>query len=191
MKTWLAIMLFASASFVAMAQNEDDESEYDENYEFPETKLSRANISIGLGLGLDYGGIGGKLMFVPTPRLGIFGSIGYNFVGAGYNGGVVVRLSPTSKVCPYITGMYGYNAVLVIEGGIGDDVGKTYYGPSLGGGIELHRRDKSNFWNFGLTIPIRSQQYRDDIDALRNNPNYELTEPLLPFTISVGYHFAL
>ena len=85
--------------------------------------------------------------------------------------------------------MYGYNAVLVIDGA--DEQNKTYYGASAGAGIELHRRDKPNFWNFGMLIPFRSKEYRDDIDAIRNNPNYELTEPLLPVTISVGYHFGL
>jgi hypothetical protein len=186
MKSWLALLLFCSISFLAAAQNEEDD-EYDENYEFPETKT--VNINLGLGLGLDYGGIGGKLSFVPTKRLALFGAIGYNFNGAGYNGGAIIRFIPDGKVCPYFVGMYGYNAVLVIEGA--SEQNKTYYGASIGGGIELHRRDKPNFWNFGMLIPFRSQEYRDDIDAIQSNPNYELSSELLPISISVGYHFGL
>jgi hypothetical protein len=184
MKSWLAALTLCTLSFLAVAQDND---EYDENYEFPETKT--VNISVGIGLGLDYGGIGGKLAFVPTPNVALFGSIGYNFNGAGYNGGIIFRMKPDGKVCPYLTGMYGYNAVIVVDGL--DEANKTYYGPSFGGGIELHRRDKPNYWNFGLLFPVRSKEYRDDMEALKNNPNIEFTNTLLPFTISVGYHFAI
>jgi hypothetical protein len=177
----LFVVMLCAISFVAQSQ---EDSEYDENYEFPETKT--ANINLGVGLGLDYGGIGGKLTFVPTPMIGIFGSIGYNLDGAGYNGGVIFRILPEATVCPYVSAFYGYNAVLVIEG----RDSKTYYGPSIGTGIELHRKNKGRFWNFGVGIPIRSQEYQDDVDEILQNPNYESTEAL-PFTLSIGYHFAL
>jgi hypothetical protein len=185
MKSLIMSLALSCMMFTAFSQN-DEVDEYDENYEFPESKSF--NFNIGLGLGLDYGGIGGRLSFVPAKNIAIFGAIGYNFNGAGYNGGIIVRMAPDKKVCPFLIGMYGYNAVIVIEGR--DEANKTYYGASFGGGIELHRRDKPNFWNFGLAFPVRSQEYRDAMDRLRNDPSIELTEPL-PFTISVGYHFGL
>jgi hypothetical protein len=187
MKSWLPVIGLVLLSFAVNAQRENpEESEYDENYEFPETKS--VNINFGVGLGIDYGGIGGKLSFVPTPHVAIFGSIGYNLNGAGYNGGVIFRILPERKVCPYGSFMYGYNAVIIIDGM--EEANKTYYGGSISAGIELHRREKPNFWNFGLIVPIRSQEFRDDMDALKRNPNVEITEAL-PFGITVGYHFSL
>jgi hypothetical protein len=164
---------------------DEEENEYDENYEFSETKT--IDFNIGIGLGIDYGGIGGKLTFRPTPYVGLFGALGYNIVGAGYNVGAIVRILPEAKVCPYVSFMYGYNATIIIEGMSSEN--KIYYGTSLGGGIELQKKN-NRFWNFGFVIPFRSQEYNDDIDALKNNSSIELTEPL-PFQISVGYHFVL
>jgi hypothetical protein len=126
-------------------------------------------------------------MFAPVKWVALFGAIGYNLNGAGYNGGLVFRVLPDKKVCPYVTGMYGYNAVIVIEGL--SERNKTYFGPSLGGGIELRMRNR-NFWNFGLLFPFRSAEFRDDFDDLKNNPSIEITEPL-PVQISVGYHLRI
>jgi hypothetical protein len=186
MKSWIGVLFLCAVSWVVVAQDKED-SEYDENYEFPETKA--VNVNFGIGMGLDYGGLGGKLSFVPTPNVAIFGAIGYNFNGAGYNGGIIFRMAPNKKVCPYATVMYGYNAVIVTEG-FQNNASKTYYGSSFGAGIELHRRDKNNFWNFELLVPIRSTEYRRDVNILKNDPNIDFTEAL-PITISVGYHFAL
>lgn len=82
--------------------------------------------------------------------------------------------------------MYGYNAVIIVEGM--KEQSKTYYGPSFGGGIELKVGRKSNFFVFELWVPVRSQEYRDDIDALLNNAGVEVTEAT-PVAISVGYNF--
>lgn len=186
MKTiWFTVVLCILSVFVFAQARDDDESEYDENYEFPETK--ELNINIGLGLGMDYGGIGAKLMITPAKSVGIFGSIGYNLNGAGYNGGIIFRMLPEKKVCPYLSAMYGYNAVIIVEGL--KQANKTYFGPSFSGGIELRLANR-NFWNFGLLVPIRSTEFRDDFDALDNNPYIDITEPL-PIAITVGYHFAL
>ncbi len=62
--------------------------------------------SIGIGLGMDYGGIGGSLLFYPQTNIGLFGGVGYAFAGLGYNVGVKIRLiteNHTSKLFPYLT----------------------------------------------------------------------------------------
>jgi hypothetical protein len=166
-----------------------DNDEYDEDYEFPETK--QVNLSLGLGLGFDYGGIGGKLALSPSPSVDIFAGVGWNIIGAGLNGGLTYKFMADKRVNPYISAMYGYNAVIYVDGS--KERNKAYYGPTIGSGIQLHRKN-GKFWNFGFTIPFRSKEFRDDYDALRNDPNIIIQNgdsgpP--PFGISIGYHFPL
>lgn len=142
--------------------------------------------SLGFGVGLDYGGIGARISGKIVTQLYAFAGVGYNLNGAGFNGGAVFRFSPKKRVCPILSAMYGYNAVIIVEGM--KEQSKTYYGPSFGGGIELKVGRKSNFFVFELWVPVRSQEYRDDIDALLNNAGVEVTEAT-PVAISVGYNF--
>jgi hypothetical protein len=142
----------------------------------------------GVGLGLSYGGIGGRISYFPQKNIGLFGAVGYNFHKAGYNLGLVARILPDKKICPHLMVMYGYNAVIVVVGA--DEFNKTYYGATIGGGMELRTGRSGNYVNFELLIPLRSQEYRDDIDALINNPSIEISEPL-PVALSVGYHFKI
>ena len=81
--------------------------------------------------------------------------------------------------------MYGYNGVLVVSGSINSKT--TYYGPTIGGGIELNsRKNEKNFWSFELLIPFRDAQFQKDIDALKSI-GASVSSPL-PIAISVGYH---
>jgi hypothetical protein len=182
MKTWIVVLMLFALPFVVSAQ--DDESEYDENYEFPETKT--VDINLGLGLGVDYGMIGAKLSFVPVKQVAVFGSIGYGLIGPAYNFGATFRMLPEKKVCPYASLMYGVNTVVVWTD---DSDNRKYHGVSISGGIELHRKNKPNFWNFGLLIPIRPAAYRAYIDDMKRQGD-EFVEPS-PVGITVGYHFAL
>jgi hypothetical protein len=178
MKSLLAF-LFLLCGITASAQ-------YDPNYKFEEPENP---FNLGLGIGLDYGGIGAKFSGFPVKNFGVFAGVGYNLMKVGYNFGGTVRILPAKKVCPILTGMYGYNGVIVVDGG--SQYNKVYYGPSFGGGIELHFSNRQNFMNFGLLIPIRPQSFYDDIDALKVNPAISgITDPP-PFGISVGYHFKL
>lgn len=150
------------------------------------------NMNIGLGLGLDYGGIGGRFTVLTSQKFGLFAGLGYNFHGAGFNGGGIVRLAPDKRVCPTLHAMYGYNAVILIKGnGYSEDFKKTYYGPSVGFGLEFHSKyERANYFNLQLLVPIRSGEYHDDMDALKSSDNIEINEPW-PVTISIGYHFGL
>ena len=180
MKHFALFILAMLCSATAFAQ--DDDSEYDPDYEFPES--TSVDVDGGIGLGIDYGGIGLRLSVFPIKYLGVFGSIGYNFNGAGYNGGVIAKFRPEKKIRPYFSAMYGYNAVILVQGL--PSANKTYFGASLGLGMNLKMKS-GNFWSFGLVVPFKSREYQNDYDLLDSNPNIDMTEPL-PVQISVGFH---
>jgi hypothetical protein len=180
MKNLLAV-LFICTAFMAYGQ-------YDPNYK-KQYQAPNSPFNFGVGLGLDYGAIGVKFSGYPAKHFGLFAGVGYNFVKVGYNLGGIGRILPDKKVCPYVTGMYGSNSVIIVQNA--SHYNKVYYGPTLGGGIELHFGTGENFMNFGLLIPIRSQQFYDDWDRIKLLPGMtDATDPL-PVGISVGYHFRL
>jgi len=147
-----------------------------------------SKVNLGFGAGLDYGGIGGRVTVTPSRNFGIFGSVGYAIAGVGFNGGIQGIFNSKSRVVPYLTGMYGYNAALSITGSI--ETKKLYYGPSFGFGMKvISRRSEANFWNFEFLIPIRPQDYEDDLDYYKNL-GVEFKQSPLPFTVSIGYHFS-
>ena len=84
--------------------------------------------------------------------------------------------------------MYGYNGVIKISGAWSFE--ETYYSPTFGVGFEF-RPQRKGYWNVELLVPIRSKDYHDDMDAIKNDPNIELKSEPLPIGISVGYHFWL
>jgi hypothetical protein len=170
----LALLLMLSVStFISKAQYADYTEEPKGNF--------------GFGFGLGYGGIiGGRLSVLPEKHIALFAGLGYNLQKAGINVGGIVRFLPDKKVTPTFISMYGYNSVIVIKNA--PQYTKTYYGPSFGGGLEVHLKNGQNFLNMELVIPVRSQKFRDDMKTLKNNSTIVgLTDPL-PFTIAFGYH---
>lgn len=159
-------------------------AQYVENYK-PEPITTI--VKLGLGIGLDYGGIGTRLTITPTSKFGVFLAVGYNLQKAGLNGGLTYKILPEKKVCPVVHVMYGYNAVIIVEGM--ERLNKTYYGLSMGGGIELNMRKSKNYWSFELLYSLKSSEYERDWDYIQNNPSIETFNDPLPITISVGYHF--
>ncbi len=181
MKALLALLLLVPAAAAA----QDD-------YALPrqEPKTDVRGWNIGPGIGIDQGGLGVQVQCRPVPRLLVFASGGYALAGFGWNFGVGGRLLPYAKWCPYLTAMYGYNAAIVIQGAA--DRNGIYYGPSIGIGVEDHRRrNYANFWRFGIVVPFRSAAYRAALDALRADPNFEVTGEPIPISISAAYHFGL
>ncbi|MDH4059156.1 MAG: hypothetical protein OEU76_10345 [Cyclobacteriaceae bacterium] len=169
------IVLFFALSFSASIYSQDATSE-------------NPNMNIGIGMGMDYGGFGGRFTYLPQQKFGLFAALGYNLVGVGFNAGAIYRFDSDKKVTPYIGAMYGYNAVLRVDGGTESD--EIYYGPSFSLGIELKsRKNNSNFWNLEIVLPIRPSSFQDDIDRLKDF-GYDVTEPL-PVGFSIGYHFGL
>ncbi|MBK8949065.1 MAG: hypothetical protein IPM68_09480 [Flavobacteriales bacterium] len=101
-------------------------------------RVEPATITIGPGLGLDYGGLGAQLSGRPVPMLNLLLGVGYNLNGAGINAGAAWRMLPKKRFCPYVVGLYGYNAVINIRND--EEYTRTYYGPSAGLGLEIHPR---------------------------------------------------
>jgi hypothetical protein len=106
----------------------------------------------------------------------------------GLNAGVDVRLLPQSRLCPFAGLMYGYNAVIKVNGTKLYD--RIYYGPSWAIGLELWPKRHPYFLNLELIIPIRSKEFHDDIKGLKNNPNITFTNEVLPVGLGIGFHFS-
>jgi hypothetical protein len=124
-----------------------------------------------------------------TEGIEFFGGIGYNLLGAGLNVGAAYRLIPKSRLCPYLGAMYGYNAVIKVDGM--EEYNKIYYGPSFSAGLEIWSKKRPSFLNIEFILPLRSQEYHDAITSLKNNPNVIFTVEPIPIAFSIGYHFVL
>lgn len=156
-----------------------------QKYEFPRYS------DIGLGLGLDYGGVlGAKFTYTPIKYLGIFVAGGLQLGGFGWQAGAkgyLIRKTSKKGFRPNVKVMYGVNAAIYVIDA--DQYNELYLGPSLGPGIEIRfGRLKKNGLDFDLNFPIRSQQFYDDWEDLKNDPNIEIQSDPLPFTISIGFH---
>ncbi|HBC77129.1 MAG TPA: hypothetical protein DEO60_09170 [Bacteroidales bacterium] len=143
---------------------------------------------VGFGIGMDYGGFGGRFTVLPAERLGIFGALGYNLLGLGFNAGANFRISPQKQLCPYIGAMYGYNAVIKVTGDANFE--QTYYGPSFNFGLEFWSSVNPRFFNLELLLPIRTSAYYDDYKYLKNDLGVKFAAPTIPVGITLGYHFA-
>ena len=146
-------------------------------------------LTIGLGGGIDFGGFGTRLGFLASEKLSIFGALGYNLVETGYNFGLQFRMAPNSQYCPFLGAMYGYNAVIKVIGSPRQSA--TYYGISMTAGTEYWFRRKPQFISFGIILPVKSRKFREDYGALNHNSNIVNYNNILPFGISIGYHFLL
>jgi hypothetical protein len=177
MKKSIIILILA-----AMALTTHGQGPAPENPVFPK-------YNIGLGAGIDYGGFGGRATILVAEKLEFFGALGYNLLSAGFNIGAEYRLMPKSRLCPFLGAMYGYNAVIKVEGL--DEYNKVYYGPSFGAGLEIWSKKRPTFINLELILPLRSQAYHDAITSLKNNPSVVFTSEPIPIAFSIGFHFIL
>jgi len=162
-------------SITATAQSKD---EYEEH--------PMVNLYVGPGLGLEYGGIGGKVEYVPVKYLGIFGGAGYNIAGLGWNAGVSYKILPGSKVTPIIDAMYGYNAV--IESSSSWNSYKIYYGPSFGGGVDIRMGRRDNKLSAILLYPVRSSKFKNAYDYESQTASYSKVPPV---SFSIGFNYSL
>lgn len=143
------------------------------------------HFNAGIGGGLSFGGIGVRLTYLPVKAVGFFGSVGYNLDATGYNLGIQAHIPSRKMISFYVTGMYGYNAVLIVEG-ILETSKTTFYGFSGGPGIQLGFTERS-FLSAEILLPFRPEVYKEAIDDF-GSIGYEIKEPL-PVAFCIGYHF--
>jgi len=154
----------------------------DTTYYPPITKY----MSLGVGAGLNYGGFG-TCSTVSIKYAELFIGVGYNLLQLGFNGGLLFRTLPNKKICPYIGGMYGYNATIIINNA--KEYNKTYFGPSFCIGFEIFTKKRNKYFNFTFIVPVRTWDYYNDLTNIQHNPNIVLYNEPLPFTVSLGFHF--
>ncbi|HLZ17714.1 MAG TPA: hypothetical protein VKQ08_11765 [Cyclobacteriaceae bacterium] len=144
--------------------------------------------TFGLGIGLDYGGFGANFSVYPAKNFGLFGGAGYALAGVGYNVGAKIRfMSETSRIVPFLNGMYGYNTAFVVTNAT--QYNKFFYGPSVGFGFDFHKPRRNGYLSLGLVIPIRGSDVDNYIADLRSQ-GIVISNPS-PVALSIGYRFIL
>lgn len=142
---------------------------------------------LGIGFGLEHGGLGLKMEYLPIKYIGLFGGVGYNFVGVGLNAGATFKALPDCKITPVAIGMYGYNSVILVRGA--SQYNKIYYGPTVGIGGELKVGRRKNKLYASVLYPFRSKEFDRDYDNIRTNTSITIEKS--PVAFSFGFNFAL
>ena len=150
---------------------------------------NKQQVYLGLGMGLDYGVFGAKIEYLPVKHLGLYGGFGYNLLSVGWNVGATFKILPDKNVSPNLMLFYGYNGGTKVEGVSKYDM--TSYGVTIGGNLDIKVGSKGNKISVGLFVPIRSQKFMDNYDAMKNDPWVEMKTALLPITVGVGYNMFL
>ena len=146
--------------------------------------------SLGIGVGLPYGGIGARFGTNLVNGLNLFGGVGYQISGIGFNAGLRQDVELGGLTQMYFTGMYGTNAAIKVSGL--PEYDKLYMGATLGMGLKFNSRSKEgNYWDAGLVIPLRSSQYKTDETKMQNDPRIASFTSPWPVLIVVGYNFNL
>jgi len=150
----------------------------------------KGQTTLGLGIGLPYGAIGLRVGTNVTDGLNLFGGLGYQIAGVGYNVGLLKDFPSTGRAQFYLTGMYGTNAAIKIVNLA--EYNNVYTGPTFGFGVKLNSLMKEgDYWDFGLLVPIRSSDYKADETRIKNDPRIEVFQAAWPVLIVIGYNFNL
>ena len=144
-----------------------------------ETPSMEPGMMFGPGIGVDHGGLGLRIDAILAQRIGVFGGVGYNLAGVGWNVGGIYRFRPQHRWRPYGTAFYGYHAAQRHEDIHGRYMlGTNYNGFTGGGGVELWAADRESFLHLGVFIPFRSEETLARLDP----------KPW-PVLFSCGVHF--
>ncbi len=146
-------------------------------------------VYVGLGFGLDYGGIGGKIEYLPIENIGVFAGLGHNFDGVGWNVGASYKIKATDHLSVNPMVMYGYNGVLKVNGASEYDM--VSHGMTFGVNLDIYVGRKGNKISTGLYVPIRSKKFMDNYDAVKDDSRVSMDNELLPIAIGVGYNWKL
>lgn len=147
-------------------------------------------VSFGLGIGLPYGALGGRLGVNVIDNLNLFGGVGYQLAGVGYNFGILKDFETNSATQFYLQGMFGSNAAIVVEGL--DEYDQIYTGVTFGLGVKINsQRTEGNFWDIGLLVPIRTDEFKADEETVKNDPRISEFNEAFPVLLTVGFNFNL
>ena len=148
------------------------------------------DLYLGVGFGQDLGGLFGLgITYWPAPWLSGFVGGGWAIADFSYQTGLEFRLPTEKRASPFLTAMYGYNGAIHVEGL--EKLDGVYTGPTLGAGLILKQRTRRNYWRFSINVPIRSQEFLDDWEAVKNRPDVDVKSDLLPVTFGIGFHLGL
>ena len=143
-------------------------------------------VTLNLGLGFEVGGIGINVNYYPIKNLGLFAGVGYAFTNMGYSAGTKLRWlrrDSLSVVAPYIIAMYGYYASIKVKNA--DHYNKTFYGPSIGIGIDSPAKN-GIYWSFALLKRIDNGEVDDYVKHLEKNGVIFKQTPL-PINLSITF----
>lgn len=176
MKRSLIILLTAILPLFIIAQEDDASATW-----------------LGFGLGLEYGGMPGiNLSFSPVKEAALYAGVGNVFTGVGFSAGAAYRFipkNPEKRVTPYLTGMYGTNAVVRIVDA--RPLSKVFKGVTLGAGIEFHPvAGNNNHFAAAILIPLRGKDVYNYLDYLEESYAITYTSKLMPVLFSIGYRYA-
>lgn len=144
---------------------------------------------LGAGTGLDYGGLGGKVEYLPVKNFGLFAGIGFNLIDLAWNAGATYKIAVSQRVSINPMVMYGYNGVSLTFGEY-PEYEKVSYGLSFGANVDVRLGAKGNKLSAGLLFPIQSDTFLDNYDAMKKDPRI-FTYWKSPVLISVGYNFRM
>jgi hypothetical protein len=149
---------------------------------------SKGQSALGAGFGLPYGGLGAKMSVNPTDQFVLFAGAGYNLVGFGSNFGAQYILPSKRRTEFFLTGMYGYNAVIIVEEA--DFYNVSFNGVTAGLGFRVNSlRNEGAFWDFGLLVPARSKDFKTFWEFI-NNTFQDTIDPF-PVLFYFGYNFPI
>lgn len=185
LKKLLLPVVFFVMAFTGFAQ---DEPVSDERKEHLSSK--KGETTLGLGMGLPYGAFGARLGVNVADGFNLFGGLGYQIAGLGYNIGFLKDFPSKSMTQFYLTAMYGTNAAIKVVGL--SEYDNVYSGPTVGLGLKINsRKTEGNYWDVGLLLPFKSTDYKNAETAVRNDSRISQFQGGWPVLIVVGYNFNL
>lgn len=139
----------------------------------------------GIGVGFSYGGLGIKAEFQPAPSVGAFVGVGYNLLDPAFNAGASYKFLTNKKVQPILLAMYGYNGVIKVPSRFPY---RTYYGFSIGTGVEIYDKEKKKKLVLEILLPFRPE-FDEHLQELKDG-GYKFPG-VTPVTFTIGYNFPI
>jgi hypothetical protein len=151
-------------------------------------------ISAGVGVGYEYGGIGANAIIYPQKNIGLFGGMGWYYVGLGYNAGVKLRAfvgAPSVTIIPFVEFMYGTNTFIYYRNN--SQYNKLFKNFTFGGGIDIRpNNSKLGFISIAVYVPLRTPDIKNYTDGYVDHFfAVQPTNKLYGINASIGYKFIL